>query len=71
MKGSPFLAVNGRLREELGYGGDVTTQSGWMWRGIDGKVFRLGAHYFTGKSSQFQFFQKYEEQIGAGVWYDF
>lgn len=69
--GSPFLAINGRLREELRYGGDLTAQTGWMWRGIDGKVMRIGAHYYNGKSSQFQFYRRFEEQIGMGLWYDF
>jgi hypothetical protein len=69
--GSPFLAMNGRLREEHNFGGDFTAQSGWMWRGIDGKVFRLGGHYYVGQSSQFQFYDKFEEQIGIGLWYDF
>jgi hypothetical protein len=70
-EGSPFLATNGRLREEHNYGGDFTAQTGWMWRGADGKVFRLGGHYYVGKSSQFQFYDKFEEQIGIGLWYDF
>lgn len=69
--GSPFFAINGRLREEHNYGGDLTTQTGWLWRGIDGKVFRIGVHYFNGKSSQFQFYDQSEEQIGMGLWYDF
>jgi len=71
LSGSPFFAINGRLREELGYVGDLTTQAGWMWRGIDGKVARIGAHYYAGRSSQFQFYDEYEEQIGMGLWYDF
>jgi hypothetical protein len=69
--GSPFLAINGRMREEHNYGGDLTTQTGWMWRGIDGKTFRLGGHYYNGKSSQYQFYKKFEEQVGIGLWYDF
>ena len=30
-----------------------------------------GLHYFNGKSSQFQTFDKSEQQIGFGLWYDF
>jgi hypothetical protein len=29
------------------------------------------AHYYNGKSSQSQFFDVSEEQIGMGLWYDF
>ena len=71
LSGTPFLAVNGRMREELNYGGDLTAQSGWLWRGINGQSFRLGAHYYNGKASQFQFYRRSEEQIGLGLWYDF
>ncbi len=71
LHGSPFLAVNARLRQENDYGGDLTIQTGWLWRGDTGKTFRLGFHYFNGKSSQSQFFNTFEDQIGLGLWYDF
>lgn len=70
-RGTPFLAVNGHLREEHNFGGDIALQTGWLWRGPTGKTMRLGFHYFNGKSSQFQFFDQHEEQIGGGLWYDF
>jgi hypothetical protein len=69
--GTPFLAVNGRMREEHDFGGDLTVQAGWLRRGFFGQTLRLGVHYFNGKSSQFQFFDNSEEQIGLGLWYDF
>jgi hypothetical protein len=69
--GTPFFAVNGHLREEVDWGGDVSSQLGWLWRGNSGKVLRLGLHYYNGKSSQYQFFNQSEEQIGVGMWYDF
>jgi len=70
-RGTPFFAINGHLREEVDWGGDVSTQAGWLWRGNSGQVFRLGLHYFNGKSSQYQTFDHFEEQIGFGLWYDF
>jgi Protein of unknown function (DUF1207) len=69
--GSPFLALNGHLRQEHDFGGDFTAQAGWLWRGNSGHMMRIGAHYFNGKSSQWQTFDDSEEQIGAGIWYDF
>jgi hypothetical protein len=69
--GSPFLALNAHLREEVDFGGDFTAQAGWMWRGVTGQTIRIGAHYLNGMSSQYQWFDKWEEQIGVGVWYDF
>jgi hypothetical protein len=68
--GTPFFAVNGRLREEHDFGGDLSVQAGWLRRGIFGQTLRFGVHYYNGKSSQFQFFDNSEEQIGIGLWYD-
>ncbi|MEM8863979.1 MAG: DUF1207 domain-containing protein [Planctomycetota bacterium] len=69
--GTPFFATNAHLREEIDFGGDWTTQLGWLWRGESGSTLRLGLHYVNGKSTQYQFFADNEEQIGFGVWYDF
>ena len=70
-RGTPFLAINGHLREELEFGGDLSTQLGWLWRGQSGQTMRVGLHYFNGKSSQYQTFDDSEQQLGAGLWYDF
>ncbi len=73
-RGTPFFAVNGYLREEVDYGGSLTAQAGWLWRGYSGRVLRTGVHYFNGKSSQFEFngpLEQFEQQIGGGLWYDF
>src|SRR5262245_89385 len=69
--GTPFFAVNGRMRQEHNYGGDLTAQVGWLRRGDFGQTLRVGAQYYNGKSSQSQFFNTYEQQIGMGLWYDF
>ncbi len=68
---TPFVAVNGRLRKDEDVCGDLTIEAGWLRRGILGQTLRYGAHYYNGKSSQSEFFQNSEQQIGAGVWYDF
>lgn len=68
---TPFLAVNGRVRQELDFGGDVTIQAGWLQRGVLGQSLRLGGQYYNGKSNQFQFYTRTEQQLGIGVWYDF
>jgi len=69
--GAPFFAVNGRIREEVDYGGNFTVQAGWQWRGETGRLLRFGAHYFNGKSDQYEFFREHEELIGIGLWYDY
>ena len=68
---TPFMAINARLRQEHNYGGDLAVQAGWLRRNLLDHTLRFGLHYYNGKSSQSQFFTTSEEQIGAGVWYDF
>jgi hypothetical protein len=31
----------------------------------------VGLHYYNGMSSQFTFYNQFEEQMGVGMWYDF
>lgn len=69
--GTPFFAINGHLREEVDFGGNLSTQAGWLWRGKSGKVFRTGLQYYNGKSPQYQTFDEFEQQIGFGLWHDF
>jgi hypothetical protein len=70
-RGAPFFAMNGQLREEVDFGGNFVLQTGWSWRNQEGALFRVGLHYYNGKSPQFSFFNEHEQQIGFGVWYDF
>lgn len=71
-RGSPFAAFNAHLREESDFGGHVTLQAGWQWRGDEtGHLLRLGVEYLNGKSPQFEIFTRNEERLGLGVWYDY
>jgi hypothetical protein len=70
--GAPFAAFYGNLREELNYGGFFVVQAGWQWRGGAAmKTFRLGFEYINGASTQYEFFNQFEQQTGFGIWYDF
>ncbi len=71
LEGAPFFAINAHLRQEVQFGGGLTVQAGWQWRGRSGHLFRTGLEYFNGKSEQYQFGDQYEQQIGVGMWYDF
>jgi len=72
MWGSPFAAVNGHLREEVDYGGNLVVQLGWQWRqGANGRLSRLGLQYYNGKSEQYEFFDDYENKLGFGLWVDY
>jgi hypothetical protein len=71
-RGAPFVAMFGHLRQELDFGGNFVLQAGWAWRGdATGHLFRTGLHYYNGFSDQYSFFDDHEQQIGAGVWYDY
>jgi len=69
--GIPFFALNGHLREEVDFGGNLAIQAGWLWRGHAGRVLRTGLHYYNGKSSQFEFFDQFEQHIGFGLWQEY
>jgi len=68
---TPFAAVNGHLREEVDFGGNLTVQSGWQWRGPTGRLLRVGVQYLVGMSDQYEFYDQYESKVGLGVWYDY
>jgi hypothetical protein len=69
--GSPFAALNAHLRQEADFGGGLTVQTGWQWRGETGRLIRLGFQFYEGKSDQFVFWNRYERKIGGGLWYNF
>lgn len=68
---APFFAINGHLRQELDFGGNLVVQTGWQWRGVTGHLFRMGMQYYTGKSDQYEFFRRNENKVGLGLWYDY
>ncbi len=71
-RGAPFFAFNGHLRQELDYNGNLSLMAGWAWMSDrDRHLLRLGAHFYDGKSSQYSFYNNYEQQFGFGIWYDF
>lgn len=67
----PFMAINGHLRQEVDFGGNVTVESGWQWRGVTGHLLRMGMLCYVGMSDQFEFYDQYESKVGFGIWYDF
>jgi len=70
--GAPFLAVNGMSRQELDFGGNVTVQTGWAWRGDrTEKLLRLGFEYLYGSDPQYEFALANQNRAGIGMWYDF
>lgn len=71
-RGSPFVALNGQLRQELNYSGNFVAQAGWQWRGLGrGQLLRMGAQYYNGLSNQYQLYNFFENRVGLGIWYDY
>jgi hypothetical protein len=71
-QGAPFAAINGHLRQDLNYSGNVTIEAGWAWRGhVGGPLMRVGLFYYNGASPQYETYTQFEQQIGVGLWYDF
>ncbi len=72
LRGAPFAAINGHVREEVDFGGNLVIQAGWAWRRAPGgSLFRIGAEYFNGMSEQYQYYDRFEHRIGGGLWADF
>ena len=70
--GAPFAAINAHLRQEVDFGGSLTVQTGWAWRSkFHGSLLRMGFQYYNGKSSQYSFYNMFEQQFTIGVWYDY
>jgi hypothetical protein len=70
--GSPFFAINGHLREELDFGGNLAVQTGWQWRDHPTSgILRAGLEYYNGYSEQFATYNEFENKVGFGLWYDF
>ncbi len=70
--GAPFAAVYCDLRQELNFGGFFVVQAGWQWRGGAAmKTFRIGLNYVNGASTQYEFYNLFEQRIGFGIWYDY
>jgi hypothetical protein len=69
--GTPFVALNGHLRQENNFKGNLRAQIGWLWRNRNGQTFRIGAQYFSGLDDSYQFYNQYQQAVGFGLWYDF
>ncbi len=70
--GAPFAAVNGHLRQDFDFSGSLNVLTGWSWQGEESKSrFRVGLQYYRGPSLQYSFFDRKENLIGGGLWFDF
>lgn len=69
---APFATVYGNMRQELDYGGFFACQIGAQIRGGRSMhTFRVGVEYVNGASTQFEFFNQFEQRVGFGLFYDY
>jgi hypothetical protein len=69
--GAPFAAANLYLLEQEDFGGNLTLQAGWGWRGKNARLLRAGVFYSNGLSNSFVLEDRNEQQFGFGIWHDF
>ncbi len=70
--GAPYVAMNAHLREDFNFSGSFNALAGWGWQGPNsGRRLRVGFQYYSGPSIQYEFFDQYENLLGAGVWFDY
>ncbi|MFO1000804.1 MAG: DUF1207 domain-containing protein [Planctomycetaceae bacterium] len=70
--GAPFTAVNTHLREDFDFSGGVNVVAGWGWQGEHSKRrLRLGVNYYNGPTLQYEFFDRWENLVGGGIWLDY
>ncbi|TWU59746.1 hypothetical protein Poly51_00180 [Rubripirellula tenax] len=71
-RGAPFAAINLNFREAVGYDVSSTAQIGWGFQSLEsGRRMRFGLQCGAGPTSQYEFFERREEYIGIGSWFDY
>ncbi|MCO8121682.1 DUF1207 domain-containing protein [Stieleria sp. TO1_6] len=71
-RGAPFAAVNLNFRQAVGHDVSTTIQLGWSFQSPQsGRRIRFGLQYGGGPTSQYEFFDRREELLGGGVWFDY
>jgi hypothetical protein len=68
--GAPFAAANLYLLEREDFGGSLTLQGGWCWRGKNARLLRVGLFYSNGTSNQALLDDRNEQLFGFGIWHD-
>lgn len=69
---SMFAAANVHTRQNKSWDNSINIEAGWQWRGEESQhLFRVGGQYYNGKSMQYEFFDKSEQLVGIGMWFDY
>lgn len=70
-RGSPFLAIHFRWSEDTDFETYSALEAGWQWKTVYQHTMRTGLYAMAGHADQYQFYDRWEKQIGLGFWYDF
>ncbi|WP_236621243.1 DUF1207 domain-containing protein [Rhodopirellula sallentina] len=69
---APFAAANFVFHESTDYHASTTLQAGWSYQGSKSdRRLRLGMQYGNGPTSQFSFYERYDNYLGFGIWFDY
>jgi hypothetical protein len=70
--GAPFGAVNVHFRQEFDLRSGISASTGWGWQGAETRHrLRLGVNIYNGPSLQNEFFDRWENLVGGGIWLDY
>lgn len=70
-QGSPFMAVHFRWSQDTDFDMYTALEVGWQWKTVYQQTMRTGLYAMSGNADQYQFYDRWEKQIGFGFWYDF
>ncbi len=70
-QGSPFLALHFRWSEDTDFDTYSALEAGWQWKTVYQQTLRTGLYAMAGYADQYQFYDRWEKQIGYGIWFDF
>ncbi len=70
-QGSPFMAIHFRWSQDTDFDMYTALEVGWQWKTVYQQTMRTGLYAMSGNADQYQFYDRWEKQIGFGFWYDF
>jgi hypothetical protein len=72
LRGAPFGAMNVHFRQEFDLQPGVSASTGWGWQGAATRHrLRLALSIYNGPSWQYEFFDRWENLVGGGIWLDY
>jgi len=70
-QGSPFMALHFRWSQDTDFETYSALEAGWQWKTVYQQTMRTGLYAMAGYADQYQFYNRWERQIGFGFWFDF